>query len=330
MADIARGPGGWVAGGWARCREPGCGRFVAATWFSADLITWTGGPVALGRQSGIGTVATDGERWFAAGVGTERDGETFRQEALIWRSPNGREWTLVGSIPLAPPEEGIGPIGELAAGPGGVILSWVDPGDPERRTVYWSENGETWLPIDKANFGLPPDGYLWVNTVEVADGRFVMVLNCDCGTVWSSSDGRNWRLDATLGTNAGADVASDGRRVIVVDEHCAEECELHIWISDEGRTGWTRAPQVLQVGEPRLTYAAGTFILTGEIDAGDDADRGVHVFTSSDGTSWTEFETDLRLRSCYAGALEGAPDRVVLLGVEECEGIWVSRAPGPT
>lgn len=328
VSDIARGPSGWVAGGYVKCSDPGCRGIVAAAWFSADGITWTGGPVPDGRQAIIGTVATDGDRWFAAGVGTERDGDTFRQEALIWRSPNGRAWTLVGSIPLAPPEKGLGPIGELAAGPGGVILTWVDPGDPERSTVYWSKNGETWLPIDKAIFGLPPDESLGLSTATVVDGRFVLVGTHDNGTVWSSSDGRDWTLDATLGPSAGVGVASDGRRVIVVDEQCADECEFRIWISADGRTGWTRIPQVLQVEEPWVTYAADTFIVAGEKDGGDDADRGVHIFTSPDGMSWTEFETDLLLKSCYTGALVGAEDRVVLLGVNECSGIWVSRAPG--
>lgn len=147
-ADIARGPSGWVAGGYVKCPDPGCRGIVAAAWFSTDGITWTSGPVSDGRQASIGTVATDGDRWYAAGVASERDGDRFRVKALIWRSPNGREWKLVGSILLRPPEKGLGPIGELAAGPGGVILTWVDPGDPEQSTVYWSENGETWLPID--------------------------------------------------------------------------------------------------------------------------------------------------------------------------------------
>lgn len=327
MADIARGPDGWVAAGWARCRERGCGRFVAATWFSPDGITWTGGPVALGRQSSIGTVASDGDRWYAVGHGSEGRGEAFRQEALFWRSPNGRDWTQVGSMPLDPPGKGVGSIGELAAGPGGLILTYLDPRDPERTTLYWSENGEAWVPIDAVTFGLAPDDFPGWNTATIVDGRFVLVGTHDAGTVWSSGNGRDWALDASLGESQGVGITSDGRRVVVVDEPCGEECGTRIWVSDDGRTGWTQSRQVLPVGEPRVTFAADRFILTGEIDGGDDADQGVHVFTSPDGVNWTEFETDLHTRSCYTGALEGAEDRVVLLGVDECEGIWVSLAP---
>ena len=332
-ADIARGPDGWIAGGSMRCREPGCGRWVAATWFSTDGLTWTGGPVPDGRQASILTVATDGDQWFAAGSAAERVGGAFRWVALIWRSSNGRDWTLVSSIPLGPPEKGIGPIGELAAGPGGVILTWVNPGDPELVTIYRSENGETWLPVDKAMFGLPPDRGLGVWGETVVDGRFVIVTNCDgCGTVWSSRDGLDWRLDATLGEeSAGLDVASDGRRVVVIDEQCADDCRVRILVSDDGRTGWTPAPQVLPVGDPLVTYAADTYIVTTSIEDRDDPRYGAQVFTSPDGQRWTEFvETDFRSGDCYARELEGAEDRVVMLGGSSCEGLWVSLVPGAT
>lgn len=230
-------------------------------------------------------------------------------------------------MPLDPPEKGLGAIGDLVAGPGGLILTYFDPLDPEPTTVYWSKDGATWLPIDTKMFGLPPDEFLGLGPATVVDGRFVLVGTREAGTVWSSRDGRDWSLDASFGESQGVGVASDGRRVVVVDEPCGEDCGTRIWVSEDGRTGWTQSPQVLPIGEPRLTFAADTFILTGEIDAGDDADQGVHVFASRDGVAWTEFETDLHLRSCYAGALEGAEDRVVLLGVDECEGIWVSLAP---
>lgn len=330
VSDIGRGPDGWVAGGSVRCREQGCGRFVAATWFSADGITWTGGPVALGRSSSIATVATDGKRWFAAGYGERLDG-VFGQEALFWRSPNGRDWTLVGSMPLDPPAKGLGAVGELAAGPGGLILTYFDPLDPAPLTVYWSQNGETWRPIDRAKFGLPEDGSgaFWAATV--VDDKFVLVGSCgDCGTVWSSTNGRDWTLDATLGeTSRASAVGSDGRRVVVVDEQCAEECQLGIWVSEDGRTGWTRAPQQLPVNEAYVTFAAGLFILSASIENNDVPGQGVHIYTSPDGLSWTEFvETDFQGRECYSTALEGAEDRVVFLGSVECEGIWISRAPG--
>ena len=333
VADIARGPDGWVAGGWAKCREKGCGRFVAATWFSSDGITWTGGPIALGRHSGISTVATDGDRWFAVGYGSEGRGEAFRQEALIWRSPNGRDWTQVGSMPLDPPEKGLGAIGELAAGPGGLVLTYFDPVDPEPVAAYWSENGETWQPIDNAVFRLPPDQLLaFFDAAMVVDGRFVMASVCgDCGTVWSSRNGRDWRLERTLNQTArGLAIGSDGRRVVVAVSvgDCASECAVEIWRSDDGRTGWERTPQVLPVGEPRLTYAAESFILTGTIEDRDDPDEGAHVFTSPDGLTWTEFvETDFDVTECYFEALEGGDDRAVLLGTNDCEGIWVSLAP---
>ena len=332
VADIARGPDGWVAGGTARCREQGCGRTVAATWFSTDGVTWTGGPIPVGRQSGIHSVATDGDRWFAAGYGSQGRGETFRQEALFWRSLDGREWEPVGSMPLDLPGKGIGPIGELAAGAGGVILTYFDPVDPEPLAVYWSESGEAWLPVDRAALDLPEDGSVPSWTATVANDRLVLLGACgDCGTVWSSRNGRDWTLDATLGENStGLAIGSDGRRVVavVVDEDCEAECRLGIWVSENGRTGWTPAPQLFHVSEPYVTFAGGRFILSASIEDNDDPGQGVHIYTSPDGLSWTEFvEPEFRIGECYTGGLEGAKDRVVFLGTNDCEGIWVSIAP---
>ena len=100
-------------------------------WFSTDGFTGQADRYRTAVQRASGPCDRRRPVDIAAGAVAEREGDTFRLAALIWRSPNGRDWTLVGSIPLAPPEKGIGPIGELAAGPGGVILTWVYPGDPE-------------------------------------------------------------------------------------------------------------------------------------------------------------------------------------------------------
>lgn len=91
--------------------------------------------------------------------------------------------------------------------------------------------------------------------------------------MWSSRNGRDWRLDATFDETAtGLAVTSDGRRVVVIITvgDCASECEVEIWHSDDGQTGWERTPQELPVGEPNLTYAADSFIPTGTIEDRDD------------------------------------------------------------
>lgn len=224
VLDVARGPSGWVAGGWVRCPDAGCNGGAAAAWFSTDGLTWTGGPVSDGRGAAISTVATDGDRWFAAGVGTEGTGDTLRERAMVWRSTDGTEWRLASSISLGPPEKGLGPIRDLAAGPGGAILSWLDPGDadePERSTVYWSENGETWQPIDKTIFGLPPDGSLGLSRTTVADGRFILVGSNDSGPSGAratGATGRSMRASAlpqgsiSLAAGAGSSSSTNSAR----------------------------------------------------------------------------------------------------------------------
>jgi hypothetical protein len=215
------------------------------------------------------------------------------------------------------------------------MLSWVHALERERSTVYWSQDGEDWTQIDKATFGVPPSTYMHSSAAIVVDGRFVMVGgSCEgCGTVWSSTDGRDWTLDLTVSPHADqVDVATDGHRVVVVTRACPDACETElatladIWTSADGRTGWARSAQQLPIAYPRLAFAAGTFFAFGE------APNGVQIFTSIDGAEWTHIpRRDLPLGTgCRVASVAGSEDRVVVVGggePEACSGIWVSRVP---
>jgi hypothetical protein len=85
---------------------------------------------------------------------------------------------------------------------------------------------------------------------------------------------------------------------------------------------------VLPFADPLATYAGDTFVATGWTEPPDDVDQSSHIFTSSDGLSWTEFvPPPFRMNDCTPRALEGGDDRVVFLGRGGCEGLWVSLAP---
>ncbi len=322
LLDAARGPRGWVAVG-SSCTD--CSKAAAAAWFSADGLSWSAATVPDGANATLTTVASDGSTWFAAGVALEDDGgNAARAMARLWRSSDGRTWSLVDSILLGRCLAGCPFVDQLEAGPGGVILSGVHTTDPDRSGAYWSPDGGGLTLVDRATFGLARGAYWQRTAAAVAGGRFVMVGgSCDrCEAVWSSTDGRKWTLDAKLGPAlVEPHVATDGRRVVVVDGACPGDCETVVWTSADGRTGWTLGSRTLPIWSPRVAYAGSSFIV-----AGRRAPNGISIFASPDGKAWAEVNSDLGLGDCGFVALAGSADRVLLVGDQDCPGIWLSHA----
>lgn len=326
--DVAWGRTGWVAVG-TSCGD-GCTTTSAAAWFSTDGLTWLGEPIPDSDRTYLSTVTSFGSQWLAAGVRFEDDGTTT---AVIWRSADSHTWSLADTIALGPCPAGCPWIEHLVAGPGGVILSWVHAVDTERSTVWWSADGEDWAPVDRAIFDAAPNARLYTTAAVVVGGRFVLVGGCrGCETVWSSTDGRAWSLDATLSAtpdpfpaDLDIDLATDGRRVLIVEDACQQACGTGIWSSADGRTGWTFGSDLLLISQPRVTFAANTFFLAGET-----APNGLRVFGSPDGITWTVASRRPPLGPCGFSGFVGAGDRLLLIGGDEgCgSGIWVSRAPG--
>jgi hypothetical protein len=331
--DVAHGEQGWVAVG-SSCRDD-CPGMDGAVWFSVDGLSWSGGPIHGGvgdadptANTTLTTVATDGSVWYAAGVRFIFDpvanaGNTW---AVSWRSNDARTWSPAGALELGHCYEGCPSIGQLAVVSGGAILSYVVKTlDAARSSVYRTPDGSAWTLVKRSAFGLSQDApILFDNSATVANDRYVLVgAGCnDCGTVWSSADGRTWTRDGTLGTGpVGFDVASDGRRVVVAEQVCPEEeCVTMMWASADGRTGWRAADQTLPIQRPRVAFAAATFIVVG-----DTGSAGGRVFTSRDGRAWTQVADDLVLGDCALSGLAGAENGLAL-AAEGCPSLWVSRA----
>lgn len=331
--DVAPGPSGWVAVG-STCADD-CATSDPAAWVSVDGLSWSAALVPEGPRGVMTSVASDGRTWFAAGVTFE---EPQSQAGLIrghiWRSPDGITWSLVRSITLGPCFEGCPTTGHLAAGPGGAVLTLTKPGS-NPRGMYSTVDGESWKPVDMSIFDAQFTFWPEIAPV-VVNGRFVVTANAcaTCRAVWSSSAGRSWTLDATLEPVAKPDpppgalqLATDGRRAIAVGEGCFLGCESDVFLSADGRTGWTPGSETLPIWAPRATYAAGMFVA-----AGKKAPNGLGVFASPDGAEWTPIASNLALGDCEFMALAGSEDRMVVVLVAEnaaCSGIWVSRAPSP-
>ena len=245
---------------------------------------------------------------------------------MIWRSPDGYTWSKAALIPLGTCNGFCPTIEQLAAGPGGVILSWTHPLNSARSRMYWSEDGEAWPAVEKSAFDVPRLRQVHPAPAIVVDGRFVVAgAGCNaCGRVWSSSDGRVWTEDAVLTTHPSwVDLASDGSRAVVL-EHGFGDRETRVWTTPNGRTDWEMGSVTLPIVTSRLTFAGGAFIAAGQ------GSGGIRTFTSPDGLEWTEHEADFEVNGCRSSlvtALAGSDDLVVLAGLGRCHGIWVSRAP---
>jgi hypothetical protein len=278
-----------------------------------------------GSAVDLSTVATDGSSWFVGGVEAADDGARTVLTAAVWRSSDGTTWRRGQSIQIGRCNEGCPWIDRLVAGPAGVVLTWAHAALDGRDTAYWSDGGNAWTPVDKSTFGSQTSG-LGSTSGTVLSGRFVLVgTSCSgCGTVWSSADGRAWRLEAALDLpesdyGVDVDVATDGRRLVVV-AGCGLGCPTTVWSSDDGRTGWTKAATTLDVGRPQVAFAGGRFVVIGR------SANGVRLFTSTEGTTWSQItDEDLPFRGCGARSLAGSPDRLILSGETDCGSIWLSK-----
>lgn len=190
VSDVARGPSGWVAVGsiCIDCRTP-----TPAAWFSMDGLSWTGGPIS-DDANGYGTsVATDGSSWFAAGESWDEGAGLLR--ARIWRSADGKAWTLVHSIVMGGCPAGCPWIEEIVTGPGGTLLSWAHTVDRERSTAYWGEDGQRWTPLDKSSFGwtlAPQELHITHARVTFAANRFFVAGDGGGPRLYTSPDGMTW------------------------------------------------------------------------------------------------------------------------------------------
>ncbi len=326
LRDVAAGPNGFVVVG-AACPGNPCPKRVAVSWFSADGRTWSEVEVPDGAGVELTTVAADDSTWFAAGLWHEDGFSGPRTEARVWRSADAQSWSLVGSFAIGDCFEGCPGFEQLVAGPGGLVLSWVHaPGT--RSTAYWSRDGETWTPVDKAMLGVPTRAHIPSSEAVVINGRFVMAgPHGGCASVWSSMDGRDWTVDDTVcPANGALDIATDGMGAVVVSEDCSSSgCVTRTFASDNARTGWTQGSKLLPIGFPQVTYTGSAFVLTGFTHP----TQALAIYTSTDGVDWVKIDDSPGFGDCVVYELVAAPGRALFLGGDQrgCAGIWISEAP---
>ena len=253
MLDVAAGPGGMVAVGYA---DDGRARI----WGSTDGRTWRRAELDAGSTAlvpRVGAVAAGAAGYVI--VGWILDPQGPRARAAAWSSPDGVTWTRAEDTAAmdvgACFETGLGlscggmhgvvatASGYVAVGADHARARGTEPGRP---AAWTSPDGLHWA---QANTGLDFVGAL--SDVEIGGPGFVAVgttcppgcFEATAGSVAATSvDGSTWRFNAVAGAIGPQRVASAGGRVFaisVLNQDAEPKVDLQLWQTEDG-VAWRR------------------------------------------------------------------------------------------
>ena len=236
---------------------------TAASWFSADGLSWVASPDGQALHAGSGnsismsSVTATPDGWLA--VGTESGpctyfcGASNAVRAVIWTSTDGLVWTRQpDSAVLARAQ-----MNGVARGGSGYIAvgSALDDATqlrPVHAVVWTSIDGRTWSRVPDAPLFHPPAGTdqdFGAAMVSVATSRDRIVAVGSVGTqaevgsalAWWSADGVTWSLSDgdhfLYGQMFGAAVGGSG--FLAVGPSGERSCLGGIWSSSTNGESWT-------------------------------------------------------------------------------------------
>lgn len=152
--------------------------------------------------------------------------------------------------------------------------------------VYTSADGKSWtkrstpLSASEHLFGVADDA---AGTMVAVGRDQIIVYSEDSGTSWSLAH------DAVIGANDIFKVAYGNGRFVAVDEGGG------IWISEDGKTGWTKYNSGYS---PRVIRFANGFFLMG----GTDSSGAIYKSTTGESGSWTKVGTlGVNVRNLHYG-----------------------------
>jgi serine/threonine protein kinase len=235
-----------VVGGWDD--------LVPAIWWSTDggaRLTHSSSPDLVANGGAIRDFAAFGSTLLAAGA----TGPVLTQDAAVWRSTDGRNWTMVDDADLvAPGDQQIWSVHN--AGGRLVGVGYTTEGGSYDAAVWTSRDGLDWARVDPATFA--ETGVQLMKAVAggtegmplVAVGCQDDISKCDLGgdsdaAVWISADGEMWEKVGLekegvvgVGIQTMFGLTLQGDTFIASGTASAKTGDLDaaVWTSTDGRT----------------------------------------------------------------------------------------------
>jgi hypothetical protein len=219
-------------------------------------------------------------------IGVERPVPTL---AAVWTSPDGRHWSRVHDFPA---EDGTGALA-VTADSSRIVIVGADRGGA---AAWSSTDGRTWTRAPRSLQLEGPGGGTGMFAVTSWRGGFVAAGHRDdpahgraSAAVWRSPDGISWQRVADDAPFAGERIlglaATDSAIVAVGGTDISAGAPGLAWRSTDGYH-WTRqATPGLAAGAPQAVTARDSGFVAVGVNAND---TGSAVWSSPDGSSWTE------------------------------------------
>jgi hypothetical protein len=300
-----------------------CPQSNAAAWYW-DGDAWRASTVP-GAESAVMTDVAYNGTYVAAGMRYESAPRLPIITGLFWRSEDGREWSLAGTLDLGLCNEGCPSLRQLVISESVYVLGFANDPDAPLGGPFSSSDLKTWHRIDSSRLGAAKDEGVSVAAMTVADSAIVLVTGADDGhaRAYKSNDGIAWTRIGGLDVDVyGASLITDGDRLVLAGEVCpGGRCATEVWVTGSN-AAFVPAGPPFDVVEPHLAFTGGGFVLVG-MEAGNP-----RVFSATDPFSWTRRNQDsLPLAQCHLGALASGPSMVILMATGEgsCGGAWLSR-----
>ncbi|MFI5227033.1 MAG: hypothetical protein ACHQ3P_10195, partial [Candidatus Limnocylindrales bacterium] len=178
-----------------------------------------------------------------------------------------------------------------------------------------SGSGASWTPVS----GFPDAGGAMLVSVAAGPASFVTVGTAPAAgetnhaAIWTSPDGKSWTRsadDPSFSQHLMNSVASGPSGFMAVGGSCASgECfDETVWTSTDGQTWHQAAPlpvEATYVAVTRAVVAGGPGWIVGGWRSGDPQDAPAAVWTTVDGTSWTEGTIEVPADATLGGTVGG-------------------------